>query len=250
MFQIANCIAHAMRYGFEYKIPESTADNKKWPVYFTHFPKLDIDFDHFGTYREQHHGYTPIPRKEQICFDGYFQSYKYWWQYKNQIIDAFAPAFSFVEDKGIDYSNKVAIHVRRTDYVELGSMHPPVTIEYLQKAINHFKELGLTSFTIYSDDMRWCKEIFSESFVPGCEYVFMEVGAGIPEKYALFDLYTMSRHNHQIISNSTFSLFASFMNEHKDKIIVSPHEDNWFGPEYSSLSTNDILPNDYIRIKF
>lgn len=255
MFQIANCIAHALRHGMEYQIPSQTTNPEKWPAYFTHFPVLKQSQDNFGTYRELHHGYTEIPRREQIIFDGYFQSYKYFWDYRFQVFEALAPAFSFINDKGFNYAKRVSIHVRRGDYVELNSIHPPVTIEYLKQAIDYFVQQQYLNFTVYSDDIEWCKEnmkgILPEKFKQWVNFKFMDQPLQDPVKDALYDLYTMSKHEHNIISNSTFSYWAAILNNNPYKIVYTPGAENWFGPECKDFTGNrldvsSMMPPEWI----
>jgi len=254
MFQIANCIAHAVKYGWGYKIPAQTTEPDKWPVYFNHFPILDTHFDNFGYYFENDRGnekrsYRPHPPKEQLCFDGYFQSYRYFIEILQIIYDSFALGFLMVNDKGVNYSGKVAVHVRRGDYLELNNIHPPVSVEYLQKAINYFIKKKYTHFTVYSDDIDWCKQ----NILPDNNdvvFYFMDEKSADPVLDAKFDLWTMGKHEHQIISNSTFSYWAAMLNRNPNKIIVAPSVKNWFGPSAADLDISEMMPPEWLQIEY
>lgn len=250
MFQIANCIAHGLRHGMEYAIPDSTSRPNEWPAYFSHFPKLNIPFADFGPYREIDHGYNPIPRKEQVCFMGYWQSYKYFWDFKDVILRAFEPGFAMVDDKEFDYTGRVSIHVRRGDYTELTSKHPPVPLEYLQRAVNDMVELGHFQFTVYSDDPKWCEDNMGSGFHPEAIISVLNEPIRDPVKDALFDFYTMSKHKHNIISNSTFSWWAALLNKNHDKVVISPSVKNWFGPDYKDLNLQHFLLPQWIQIEY
>lgn len=250
MFQIANCIAHGLRHGMEYAIPMFTEDPQKWPLYFTHFPKLNIPFNDFGYYREQSHGYTEIPRKEQVCFVGHWQSYKYWWDFRDIILKSFEPGFQMVNDEGFDYSGRVSIHVRRGDFLELSYKHPPVTVEYIQKAINDMVQLGFYKFTVYSDDTDWCEQNIFDNYHEEAEVMVFNSKSSDPIKDALFDFWTMSRHQHNIIANSTFSWWAAMMNKNPNKIVITPSINNLFSQEYKHLNTQNYLLPQWIQIEY
>lgn len=254
MFQIANAFAYAKRFGQQLVVPSETMSMDIWPdVYFDHFPKLEVHINNFGLYRENKYWYEPIPKREQIAFVGGFSSYKYFADHWDEVIDSFMPAFEFIKDGQVNYKGKVSLHVRRGDYVGLEHIHPPVTMEYLKIAIDHFLALGYKCFTVYSDDIAWCQENLQWYFdLSNCEYMFMKNGSADRKMSALFDMYTMSRHEHNIISNSTFSLWASFLNKNPNKIVVAPDENNnWFAEGMrKELDNKDLLPDNYVRIKF
>ncbi len=245
-FQIAHTIAFCLKHGDQYQIPQHTVKDQ-WPVYFTHFPPLTTSFDFFGTYREKGHEYNEIPRKEQIAFEGYWQSYKYFEKYRPQIIEAFKPTIDNQVKKEIASSipeGIVAIHVRRGDYVGQENMHPVVTMGYLTRAIKHFNYLKYFRFLVFSDDIAWCKEHLNNERIVGSRFRYSE------NRTAQEDMYAMSICSHNIISNSTYSWWAAWFNANPKKIVVTPHEDDWFGPDYKHLNVSDLLPADWIRIKF
>lgn len=250
MFQIANCIAYGLRHNMEYAIPQVTGNTDLWPVYFSHYPKLNQGFENFAPYREPGHGYMEIPKKEQICFEGYWQSYRYFADYNKEILRSFEPGFAVIDDKGFSYKDRVSIHVRRGDYTELDTKHPPVSLDYIKQAIKQMLELGYSRFTVYSDDPKWCKEnITPELNWDAYISVFDEVSKD-PIKDALFDLWTMSKHEHNIIANSTFSWWAAMLNKNPEKIVISPSKKNWFGEDYKHLNLDHFLLPQWIQIEY
>ncbi len=264
LFQIANCIAFSIRHNIAFEIPQVLDPAyKKYAVYFHHFPPLARSFDDFGTYREPSFTYTEIPKREQICFEGYFQSWKYFEDYKKDIFNLiwhgiiktnYKDSFNRLLLLNNQYHYQVAIHVRRGDYAsEYNTTHPPVSMEYLRKAIYFFYEKGHRSFTVFSDDIHWCKNnLVKDCFIvaPDAKFLFAEPNETNTEnENVLFDFYSIASHSHQIISNSTFSLWAAMINTNPDKIVVCPDESNWFGKD-APYDAKDIIPTNFHRIKY
>ena len=244
MFQIANCLAHSWRSSVEYRIPRQTMDPDKWPVYFTHFPDLlPYTFDQFGLYREKGHGYHAIDKRDQLCFDGYFQSYKYFHEYRDKIIGSFLPAFERFGK--FEIPGFVSLHIRRGDYLEHPDKHPFIAKSYIRKAIQYFNDLGFTHFFVFSDDVEWAQENIHENNFGIINY-FMHSKEGADP---LHDMYLMSTCQHNIVCNSTFSWWGAYLNQNPKKVVVCPHEDNWFGPELKHLDVSDLLLPEWIRIK-
>ena len=59
----------------------------------------------------------------------------------------------------------------------------------------------------------------------------------------VLDLYLMSKIKNNIIANSSFSWWAAWMNENKDKKVVAPSV--WFGPKNMHLSKEDLIPKEW-----
>lgn len=225
MFQIACCIAHALRNGVPYKIPIKTSDPRIWPAYFNHFPRL-LPSDKISLhYKEPEFTYSPIPFTDNMCLHGFYQSEFYFKDFRGEIIKAFR--IPYKPNPGV-----VSIHVRRGDYLQFADKHPPVTEEYLCKAIAKFPGW---KFLVFSDDMKWCREHFL-----GSEFSFAEKNS------PLKDLELMANCEHQIVANSSFSWWGAWLNQNPDKIVIAPKV--WFGPGNNHLNTKDLIPKPWIQI--
>ena len=64
----------------------------------------------------------------------------------------------------------------------------------------------------------------------------------------LIDFKMMQFSDHNIISNSSFSWWAAWLNDNDRKQIISPKKENWFGEFYSHYNMNDLIPEDWEQI--
>ena len=168
-----------------------------------------------------------------VKLSGYFQSYKYFYHIKNDIINMFAPSpqhIQYIQEKYNTGKGVVSLHVRRGNYTNLSEYHHNLSLNYYLNAIDYFP--GKT-FLICSDDIEWCKENFK-----GDQFQFIE------NEQDHIDLYAMSLCEHHIIANSTFSWWSAYLNTNPDKTVIYP--DTWFGPKNNHYKTIDIFPDEWV----
>jgi hypothetical protein len=156
----------------------------------------------------------------QVAHVGYFQSESYFEKYSENIKSLFSPTYDF--KKGIinkfPFDKQITVvNVRRGDYLHSPNYHPVVTPEYVYKAVEKIPNTEF--YLIASDDLDWCKENIN---LPNTIYL---------EGYKSYEqLWILSMCKNFIISNSSFSWWAAYLSDYKDKIVVAP--ETWFGPEY------------------
>lgn len=223
-FQVATCIATALRNKTEFLIPRQSVNPKVWKTYFNHFPRrLPMGG---RVWNEPSHAYTPIPNEKKLILDGYWQSEKYFIDYREHVIELMG--FKWTPMKGV-----ISVHVRRGDYLTLQDKHPIVTIDYINNAIRYFWDKGFRNFMFFSDDIAWCKEHFPS-------YSYSE---GLSE---LKDIELMSCCEGHIISNSSFSWWGSWLNRNPDKIVIAPSV--WFGFQNFHLDTKDLYCEGWLKM--
>jgi hypothetical protein len=232
LFQAATAMAYAWKHGVEYSLPNTTQDPVNNPIYLQHLVNPRFN-KHLRTVvvKEQRHGYQelkfdPSWRAGNIQLDGYWQSEKYFLNYREQILKAFA--FPWRQVKGW-----VSFHVRRGDYLTLTRKHPPVSLEWMEKAMKLFPGYR---FRFFSDDLVWCKSAFDRR--PECD--FSKCTGEVQ------DLIQMSWCEHHICSASTFSWWGAWLNQNPSKRVVMPAW--WFTPGYQGLDTKDIVPANWERL--
>lgn len=173
---------------------------------------------------------------------GYFQSYKYFKGYEEQILKDFTfkniPNSIEVLAGEISNTNSVCVHVRRGDYVG-NKNHEVVNLDYYKKGIDLISEqTKIEKIYVFSDDIEWCKDNIKFEF----ETVF------IGEEYVGYKdsghMYLMSKCRNFVIANSSFSWWAAWLAPRPDKVVICPKK--WFGD--SSINTADLIPETWIRI--
>ena len=237
LFQIAATMEFARKHNVDFSFP-NLKEHLCYAKNETHFnPKLkcvnhyEYLFRNLNTIKPNnrikkinfpfHHVEWEVPKDCMI--EGFFQSEKYFKQSRKQILSLLA--------KKTDKINKVAVHIRRGDYLKNPNYHAVLNKEYYYKAFELFPDY---KFLIFSDDIEWCKKSFT-----GELFEFYE------GKTDLEEILMMSYCEHNIIANSSFSWWGAWINENKDKKVVAPKK--WFGP-LARLETKDIYCEDWIKI--
>lgn len=174
---------------------------------------------------------------------GYFQSEKFFahchslireqFEFKQNVIDQ-------VIEKYPQIYSSLSVHIRRGDYITQPNHHPVLPINYYNKILNEIEE-NYEYIFIFSDDINWAKKNFI-----GDKYIFPEY----IENNDLFSFVLMSLSKDHIISNSTYSWWAAWLNKNNNKKVYCPNHNNWFGPAYEHLNTKDIFPENWIEINF
>lgn len=193
----------------------------------------------WSVYSESTFHYTEIPDRSNILLNGYFQSERYFENSKEVIRKVFSPPKSIVDEFKRTFQDKhsnkdlISIHVRRGSHLRNPHYHGSCDAEYFRNAVSFFNKDSV--FLVFSDDIQWCRDNFV-----GDNYVFVEGR----EDYE--DLYYMSLCDHNIICNSTFSWWSAWLNNNKNKTIISPKK--WFGPGYAGHDLSDLTPKGWTII--
>jgi hypothetical protein len=177
-------------------------------------------------YKEPHFHYAPIPHSKILLLHGYFQSEKYFVDYKDELKAEFTlrnPKYPKKLDD--DY---IGIHVRRGDYLNHPTIHPTCSMDYYEEALSLLPDRPVK---IFSDDHEWCAENFKGSRFEISQRNFIE------------DFELLSKCNYQIIANSSFSWWAAWLSDSKK--VIAPSE--WFGFNGPG-SAKDIVPSNWSKL--
>lgn len=173
------------------------------------------------------------PVDKNVIFKGYFQSDKNFYGFDEYIRELFQPPNEFKEKIYLKYpeikKDVTSIHVRRGDYLELSTVHPVITKEYINEALKLLNNKN--KIFVFSNDKDWCVQNleFEHTIIQEIDYE---------------ELWIMSMCKDHIISNSTFSWWGSFLCKNPGKVIA-PHK--WFGPQ-GEKNFQDIYRNNFIII--
>jgi len=234
LFQVAGTIAAAKKNSLQYGF--------NFCMLFDHIFKQPIgpvvNSVPSKVYNQQQWNYYEIVLNESHDFRGYYQSEKFFKNVKNEILELYTFKSNLVESLTKMYpliENTCGIHVRRTDYLSQLDYHPTMPLEYYNQAIQH---TDCKKFSVFSDDISWCKENFKHL---DCIFISMQ-------DFEDFILMSLCKDN--IICNSTFSWWAAYLNKNTDKKIIAPYHTKWFGPGYSNLNTIDLYPETWTEVNY
>lgn len=262
MFQYAYLRALSIEKGYKIKLPiNKSGHGYKRPHFFDAFDINilvdDISLDTIHNINEttmlydQKLSIEDFSINKNILFDGYFQSEKYFKKYQ----DIIRSDFTFKENirkigdsyilklkNIVEKSQIIALHIRRTDNLDTGTPTVLVSDTFRDNAINYIKDkCNDYHFLIFSDDKVWCNNnldyITNKTIIEG----FTDIE----------ELYIMSLCNHFIIGSSTYSWWAAWLCNNKNKIIIVP--DKWFNNKiiYGRPVCDqeyDLIPENWIRL--
>jgi hypothetical protein len=182
-----------------------------------------------------------IDSNRNYDFINFFGSYRYWYPVREEIFRLFRfkreiaePAGSLVDSVKSGGREVVALHVRRTDFLA-SPWHVNLSLDYYLSACAKFSGSRYV-FLVFSDDIEWCKEAFSrrENFVypdQGSQYV---------------DLCAMTLCDHNIVANSTFSVWGALLNKSATKKVVCPNM--YLKPEHGRNINYAWFPDSWIPV--
>jgi hypothetical protein len=128
--------------GFDFKKCQTQLQGNPSNYYLESiFSKINkiSDYSYKNFYSEKSHGFNKIEYKEDLLIDGYFQSEKYFMDFKTEVIELFN--ISDYDKKLVAEllpvkKNITSVHVRRGDYLNYPDIHPTCTLDYYKNAMN------------------------------------------------------------------------------------------------------------------
>lgn len=206
----------------------------------------------------------PILGDRSLLLDGYFQSYKYFDAYREEILDLIgirAQRAPFEKETGMVVGAKVAMHFRRGDYLLNTEYHPVLDETYYRFCLSAVENtlmgrigdntMSLMPTVVYcfcedDDD----SEVARMLTVLSAEFASMEFRRVSSKTWEDWQqLLWMSACDHHIIANSSFSWFGAFFSEdyrRPNQLVCYPQP--WFGPKFRSGTTADLCPPEWHAI--
>lgn len=241
LFQIANGYAYSLRYNKKFYVSRTWEGMKpERPSYWDSIlknikPYLKDSSEFKGThYKEPQWNYQQIPYIEgDVIFEGYFQCEKYFEDFKEDVRNLFAIYPTDSKDL------KVAIHIRRGDYLRVPNFHTILQKDYYEKGKEIIQsKINNPEYVYFSEDTEWVKETFKNS---------MKESDNIVSRLSdIEEFQLMVNCNHFILANSSFSWWASWFSDiHNEAVIISPIK--WFGKDFHG-SWSAIYKDKFIQI--
>ena len=156
--------------------------------------------------------------RDGVVPDIYVQSYKYWEKYADEIRVRFS--------RGIGSIDKIALHIRRGDYLKATQFHANLwDTDYYREAIKHFPNEKFLVFCKDNqgeaqdqDDREWC--LANIPFL-GIDFEMHEHGMETD------DLNSLAACKGIIGANSSFAFWGAFLGNPNKKVVM-PKEERWF----------------------
>ena len=191
-------------------------------------------------YAEPFFKYNEIVAKPDMIIDGYFQSEKYFPARRSQLIELFKFPESTVSKvdtvigKMKNECTVVGVHIRRGDYKTYETTHPLQRPDYYNNAMNKIKDVHPDAkFVLCTDDFESVQSEFNMD-----DFVYAN------STDELMDMCVLSKCDHLIGCNSSFSWWSSYFNTN-DGMHIFPSV--WFGPD-GPQDYEDIFRDNWILI--
>ena len=175
----------------------------------------------------------------KIHISGYWQNYRYFHKYAEDIQRQFLPKKPFSKEisdfiKKLKSENSICLHIRRGDYAKFKG-GKCLSMDFYFQALNLMEEAYGKEYTAYvfSDDIAYVKDVFQHD--KRFHYISDVLSPTDFEEFFL-----MSSCRNHIIANSTYSWWAAYLNSNKEKLVIAPEVDLW---------KKDYYPDDWKVLK-
>ncbi len=266
LFQYAIAKSYSMKNNVPLILPNSEYNRiKEFKLNCTFVDKYYLDIIDKVEYVEKDWFiFNNVVFKKHNRFDlnGFFQNEKYFIDIRQELLNEIKPKNQNIINYCEKYLNKlksqsfqksiVALHIRRGDYVPskkkytdhrlgifqptMNLYHPLLDIRYFEKAKSYFINSVFLVFSDTNKDIEWCENNLNDD-----NTYFSKNHDDIT------DLMLMANCDHNIISNSSFSWWAAWLNQNPKKVVIAPKI--WLGDSYSHHDTKDLIPKTWTIVK-
>lgn len=182
---------------------------------------------------------SPLEIKDNTYFflTGGFWVMKYCSVYRQDLLEMFAPGPDYNMSEGckrfIDQvrgCDSVAVHIRRGDYVRIGIC---LKDTFYYACCDKMEEIVKDPvYFVFSEDMDYVKHMFKDR---KGKFVYVEYSSS---NLTLDDFFIMKECKHDIISRSSYSFWAAWLNNNPNKTVVCPRrKDDLYPQEWIQMDT-------------
>lgn len=231
IFQIATVVAAAIPSNAEVVLPERMKNEPVWQLFnLDHFPLENVrpdvrhlEYDNFQQLDIKADGKVHDIR-------GYRQNYQYFDQHSEKIRQLFVPKQEILDAVRTGLPEQyIAVHIRRGDYMK-AMHHIPLLREFRRCQIDYYREairrirVHYPSCPIFicTDSPKWAKTILPQI---DAQAQLAPIPEGIKPMHS--DFCTLYLADAVVMSNSTFSWWASYLNPQRPVVCPTP----WWDPD-------------------
>jgi hypothetical protein len=235
LFQIAAAYAYAKRYGLQLILPTDWQHPEERQAIWNGYLDINKWASRSNTWNvptiyESSFKYNalPPPSHSIVKLSGYFQSSLYFMNIGEEIRELFQPSAELLEicsktlkDAGAYEPGWIGAHVRRGDYLKAADYHVVCDQKYFKGARAEIdKRIGKRGVCWITEDPEW---VYKNLYEEGDKV--------ISNKDPLVDFVCLQHFRDLILSNSSYSWWAAFINpkNHNYRRICAPNR--WFGPK-------------------
>lgn len=265
IFQIFATLSYAIKSKNQFKFlnietlgaGSTTIRHTFWNTFFSRLKPFLIETfpQPIHVIREKDYSFKELPIYEMIdnncLIFGYFQSYKYFQENYDiicRLLNIQGMKIELLKKININLKDTISMHFRIGDYIKIQNIHPIMPKEYYSDSLEFITGKYVSKqFTVLYfcedndvDDVNLTINYLQEKY-PEIKFIRGDNSLEDWEQMLL-----MSCCNHNIIANSTFSWWAAYLNNWKNKIVCYPS--TWFGPA-SKNKTDDLFPIEWNEIR-
>ena len=259
MFQFTALLAISKENNFNFLLPDPSKVNYKDYKLFDLFELNNVNDNNFGIsnfntiktddINDLSYSVNFFKLENNINLEGYFQSIKFVQKVQEEIKNNFLIRETIInklneitKNQQIKLNEYVFIHIRKGDYLEKKEYHFNLGMSYYKNAMNQFKMDQ--KFLIFSDDIELVKKEFP---ITKNVYFFSDFyDKKQDEEYDLIDFAAMTYCGGGIMSNSSFSWWAAYLQYSKGNICY-PDSNSWYGYKYN-IDTKELFFDNWKEI--
>ena len=173
---------------------------------------------------------------DRIIFSGYFQSYLYFDEFKNDLIKTLQFKKDIQQEGNLElekFKNPISLHVRRTDYLSSPIWGDLIKEGYYEKAESYIN--NDSDVLVFSDDLVFVKDYFKN-----------KKNYHIIDKNEYVSLFMMTKCSQHIIANSSYSWMGAYLSGKENIICPNPWWPHFF-PKPNNIQ-KDIIKKDWMKI--
>lgn len=235
IFQLATLIGAAKRSNANIVLPSRSKDLPMFKLFDMEFEFKDIEID--GVFYEyDNYELINIPKDgKNYDIRGYRQAYKYFDDYRDDVIKTIKIKQELIDKlKPLLPEKYIAVHIRRGDYIKLIHKIPILRefrrcqLSYYQSAIKKIREIYHNEpLLVCTDSPDWVKTIMKELDPEHSDNIRLApIHEEISPKFS--DFITLYLSQAMVISNSTYSWWAAYLNN-ENITVCAPTP--WWDPD-------------------